>query len=139
MKTRSLTSILAVLAVFSCKEPNLFNSYRDIGSFDSRVEAQNHALAYILANYDSLPTNREYKVKYNNDNALPSEARQNALWYNKREETLKMEVDIPDGPSCTWKNVRKDILEKATKSSNGMIALDTLATPSQSANTCRRD
>jgi hypothetical protein len=139
MKTRSVVFVLAIGVVFSCKEPGLFSSYRDLGSFSSRVEGQNQALTYLLKNYNSLPTNGDYKLKYTNDNALPSEARANALWYNKNQETLGLEQDIPDGPSCYWKNVRKDILEQAVKSSDGMRAIDTLSVPNQPANTCLRN
>jgi hypothetical protein len=138
MRIRSFFSVLAVVSVFSCKEPGLFTSYRDIGSFSSRVQGQNQALVHILDKYSSLPTNKEYKVKYANNNALPNEARQNALWYDKRKEVLSLEVDIPDGPSCSWKNVTKAVLEEAVKSSDGMRSLEYFAVPNQPTNTCLR-
>jgi hypothetical protein len=139
MKTRSVISILAVVSVFSCKEPNLFNSYRDIGSFSSWVEGQNRALALILDKYGSLSTNNKpYKVKYTNNNAPSSEARVNALWYNKSQQILALEISPPDGAACHWKNVTRDILERATKSSNGMLTIDSLAVPGQPTNYCLR-
>ncbi|MCK8496126.1 hypothetical protein M0L20_29940 [Spirosoma sp. RP8] len=139
MKIRSAISILAVVSIFSCKEPNLFNSYRDIGSFSTRIEGQNQAISHILGKYGSLSTNdKSYKVKYTRSNAPSSEHPQNALWYNKSQEVLGLEVSPPDGVSCSWKNVTKDILERAAKSSNAMLTIDSLAVPSQPTNTCLR-
>ncbi|GAB3752625.1 hypothetical protein [Spirosoma pomorum] len=138
MKTRSLISILAVVAVFSCKQPAVLIPYQELGSFNSRVDGQNYALADILNNYPLLSPNKIYKVRYANKNARPSEARENALWYDKRQHILSMEVSPPDGPACYWENVSKDILEQAVKSNNGMLTIDSLAKPYQPANTCLR-
>jgi hypothetical protein len=138
MKTRSVISLLVVVSVFSCKEPGIFSSYRDLGSFSSRVEGQNQALAYFLKNYDSLPKNKSYKIKYTRENSPSSEHPQNALWYNKSQEVLSLEVSPPDGAACSWSSVRKDVLEKAVKLSDGMRAIDTLSVPNQPANTCLR-
>ncbi len=138
MKATSIGYILALGAFLGCKEPNLFSPYRDVGSFSSRVEAQNQALAEIVKNYGSLPTNKDYKVKYTNANALPSEYRQSALWYNKTDQTLKLELSIPDGAACIWKKVSRDVLEQAIKSNDGMLIVDSLSTPNQPTKTCLR-
>ncbi len=136
MKTRSIVSILAVVSVFSCKEPNLFNRYRDLGSFSSRVEGQNKALAYFLENYNSLPTSGSYRIKYAQDYSPSSGHPENALWYNKGQEILSLETSPPDGPACFWKNVKLDVLEKAVKSSDGLRAVDSLSLPGQPIKTC---
>jgi hypothetical protein len=139
MKTRSVISILAVVSIFSCREPNLFSPYQDVGSFDSRVEGQNRALALILHKYPSLANNnRSYKVKYTRNNAPSSERAENALWYNKSQQTLALEISPPDGAACHWKNVTRAVLERATKSSNGMLTIDSLAVPGQPTNYCLR-
>lgn len=138
MKTRSGISILAIVSIFSCKEPAVLIPYQELGSFNSRVDGQNYALANILNNYLLLSPDKVYKVKYANKNARPSEASENALWYDKRQQILSLEVSPPDGPACYWENVSKDILEQAVKSSNGMTTIDSLAKPYQPANSCLR-
>ncbi|GAB3753688.1 hypothetical protein [Spirosoma pomorum] len=136
MKYRSFSLLLVFVSAFSCNEPGILSRYRDLGSFSSRVEGQNKALAYFLKNYDSLPRNAPYRIKYAKNNPLPSEHPENALWYNKSEEILSLEVSPPDGPACYWKSVRKDVLEEAVKSIDGLRTLDTLAMPGQPTNTC---
>jgi hypothetical protein len=138
MRIRSIRYLLAVGAVFGCTASDLFSSYAELGSFSSRVEGQNQALAHLLKNYNSLSINRVYKVRYSNDNARPDEHRDAAIWFNKTQEKLQLEISIPDGPSCSWENVRKDILEQAVKSGNGMLTIDSLTKANQPTNTCLR-
>lgn len=136
MKISSIICLVTLGAILGCKELGLTDPYRDLGSFNSRVEAQNQAITHILEKYNSMPTDQYYKVKYDNKNAPPSEFRQNALWYNKRDETLKLELDVYSGPSCTWDKVTRDVLEQASKSNDSMLKIDSLTRPNQPTSRC---
>ena len=138
MKTKSIFYILALGAVFSCKELGLTSEYNSVGSFNNRVEAQNQALAFILKNYNSLPANKYYKVKYDNLNSPPSDSRLQALWYNKGEKILVLEPSPPDGPACSWEKVTKEVLEQASRANDGMLKIDSIAAPKQATRDCLR-
>lgn len=131
MKGFAKLFLSAVALLTGCESTGVDGGYHDLGVFSSRVQAQNIAIADILRNYGSLPTNGYYKVKYANNNALPNEHRENALWYSKGESTLRLEVDVNSGSVCSWQEVSRSVLEQAVKSTDSMNKIDSLAKPNQ--------
>ncbi|GAB3993971.1 hypothetical protein GCM10028807_30570 [Spirosoma daeguense] len=107
----------------------------DLGTFNSRAKTQKYAIGDILKNYGSLPSGY-YKLKYANEKALPTEHRENAIWYSESEEKLMIEVDINSGPDCTWEKVTRTVLEQAYKSSDSMLKVDSLSKPNQPTSQC---
>lgn len=140
LNVKRLIYLLPLLLV-AC-EINPLNSsylnggYKDLGTFDTKLDAQNQAVAFILNKYGSLPRQDHYKVRYSFRDARPNEFSRNALWYHKELAELALEVDIHSGSVCRWTDVNETILEQATKSTNSLTRIDSLATPNQPFSQC---
>lgn len=131
MKFTKIVCTFFVISLTGCY-PNLLNeSYKEIGTFDTKVEAQNKAVAYILNQYGSLPQNKYYKVLYSFRNVSHGDFNRNAMWYNKESNELAIEVDINSGIACQWKEVNKTILEQAAVSTNSLSKIDSLSKPNK--------
>ncbi len=107
-----------------------------MGTYDTKIEAQNKAIIYILGKYESLPSDGYHKVVYSFRDNLMGEPSKNALWYNKRDIKLGLEVDVNSGIACSWKEVSKSVLEQASKSKNGMVEIDSLSNRDQPTAQC---
>ncbi|UHG93742.1 hypothetical protein [Spirosoma oryzicola] len=129
MKLISKSCLVLITLLGGCT-----NSYYDLGLYGSRVDAQNNAVAYILKNYDSLPSDKHYKLEYtfpNPDSLAPFTKTKHALWFSKSANQLGLEIDINSGLICRWTNVTRSLLEQANKSNNSMAIIDSLGKPSQ--------
>lgn len=108
------------------------SDYEDLGTFGTKRQAQNEAIAHISSRYYSLSPNTYYKVKYT---FLRSDSLQisntHALWFYKDSTTLFLETDIQSGWQCRWSEVDKTILEAAVKSPNSLHKIDSIAKPLQ--------
>ncbi|GAB2594896.1 hypothetical protein [Spirosoma areae] len=138
MKLFGKAAILLSSLLVGCDIAAITGGYHDLGRFSSRIAAQNHAIATIFKKYGSLPNKGYYKVTYANANSLPTEHRENALWYNKSDSTLALEVDVNSGTVCNWQQVSRAVLERATKSVDGLSKIDSLAKPNQPFSQCFR-
>lgn len=127
-----------ILCVFlGCDSGNISGRYHNIGVYGTKLNAQNGAIKHIIAKYSSLPDNGYYKVKYSVTNTLPTEARENAIWYDKGKAELVFEADVASGPMCTWREVSKTVLDQASKSASSLSKVDSLAKPNQPLSQCR--
>lgn len=128
--------LLASLLV-GCDFTAIDSGYKDIGTFNSRAEAQRQAINTILDKYGSLSTSGYYKVRYANRNSPTSEDPENAIWYSLKDSELVFEADVHSGPVCRWKQVSKAVLEQASKSTTSLATIDSLAKPEQPFRQCR--
>ena len=136
MKILRNSCLLLLGSIVGCTSNPFSDGYKDIGTFDTKLEAQNQAVAHILERYNSLPDNEDYKVLYNFRDARPGNTSRNSLWYNKSSTSLAIEQDIHSGATCRWKDVGKAVLEQAIKSSNSMMRIDSISAPNQPASQC---
>ena len=138
MKLVTKTSFyLLTLTCIACDfNPFGIDTNKDLGTFDTKVEAQNRAVNFVLSKYSSLPENEHYKVLYSFRDAKPGEYSRNALWYHKELQQAGLEVDIHSGMVCRWDEVDKHVLEQATQSTNNLIKIDSLAKPNQPLSQC---
>ena len=135
MKKLSNYCLLLLGSMVGCISNPFSDGYKDLGTFDTKVEAQNQAVAHILSKYNSLP-DKDYKVLYNFRDARPGDVSRNALWYNKNSNDMAIEVDINSGAACRWSEVGKIVLEQASRSSDSMIKIDSLSKPNQPTSQC---
>ncbi len=117
-------------------DPFGLGTYKDLGTFDTKLEAQNRAVNFILSKYSSLPENEHYKVLYSFRDAKPGDYSRNALWYHKQLQQVGLEVDIHSGMICQWTEVNKRVLEQAIQSTNSLTKIDSLAKPNQPRSQC---
>ncbi|SFC85811.1 hypothetical protein SAMN05216167_102608 [Spirosoma endophyticum] len=136
MKVLSKSCLILIFILTGCKPTGLNGSYKDLGEFESRIEAQNQAITNILDQYNSLPQNDYYKVRYSVRNSAPTERSENALWYHKELSSLALEQDIHSGAVCRWQEVSKVVLEQAIRSANSLIKIDSLSKPNQPFRQC---
>ncbi len=137
MKIFRQSYLLFLGILLGCDSGNISGQYHNIGVYGTNLNAQNGAIRHITAKYSSLPDNRYYKVKYSVTNALPTEGRENAIWYDKGKTELVFEADVASGPICTWREVSKTVLDQASKSASSLSKVDSLAKPNQSFGQCR--
>lgn len=103
------------------------DSYKSLGTFDTKREAQNQALAHIINRFDRLPKNDFYRVSYSFRDVDPSLGNRHAIWYNQQEHRLGMEVDLGSGMTCIWYEVDQALLEQIVQINQGMAGVDSLA------------
>lgn len=140
MKLSKTGYLLITSFLVSCDPASINGGYHDLGSFNTRVEAQNRAIADILKNYGSLPENSYYKVKYsfrNQTPTAPTGQSEHALWYNKNETQLALEVDVNSGVVCRWTSANRSLLDQASKKMDGMALIDSLGKPNQPIAQCQ--
>lgn len=128
-------SVLFV-GLIGCVSDILSGGYESLGTYDTRVEAQNKAINRVLERYESLPENEYYKVVYSFRDNAPNRRSKNSLWYNRGTRKLALEVDVNSGISCSWQEVSKNILEQASKAGDGMIKIDSLSNRDQPVSQC---
>lgn len=140
MKLSAKGYIVLSSLLIGCDLASINGGYHDLGLYDTRIDAQNKAIADILRNYGSLPQNGYYKLKYafrKPTPTAPTGQREHALWYNKNENQLALEVDVNSGIACKWTNVTRALLEEANKSTDSMSKIDSLGKPDQPIAQCQ--
>ncbi|RIV17986.1 hypothetical protein DYU11_30225 [Fibrisoma montanum] len=128
MKTnRVKLPVLMLLLVTACEIPALNGGYnKRLGKYNSKVEAQNNAMREILERFNRLPDDKNYKILYT-FNSAPGSRGEEAMWYNRGNQRLALEVDPQSGIACSWFKIDKTILEKAVAANDGITGLDSLA------------
>lgn len=101
--------------------------YYNLGKFQTRIIAENKALAYLVSRYDKLPSTGYEQVSYTFDQSNPVNRSQHAVWYSKTDQELNLETDIGSGSCATWKGVSKDVLLRLAMGGNGLVNADSLA------------
>ena len=134
MALRTL-ALIALSNIFGCQADFVTGGYTELGTFDTKIDAQNRAIVFIVGKYGSLPE-KDYKVRYSFRDGGPSVRKTNALWYDKKSAGLALEIDINSGPVCRWRDVDRSILEKASLSVNGLAKIDSVAKPNQPMSQC---
>lgn len=140
MKLFGKSCLFVVSLLVSCNLASINGGYHDLGLFSTRVEAQNRAIADIVRNYGSLPENSYYKVKYsfrNQTPGVPTGQSEHALWYNKNETQLALEVDVNSGVVCRWTSTSRTLLDQASKAADSMALIDSLGKPNQPIAQCQ--
>ena len=137
MKISRKSYLLLLIFLAGCDPTTINGGYHDLGRYSTRIEAQNGAIADILKNYGSLPLNGDYKIKYSISKTSPTERSPNALWYNKAEAKLALELDLGSGVACRWTEVTRTVLEQALKSANSLAKIDSIAKPNQPIAQCQ--
>ncbi len=117
--------LLAVVSLPSC-DVNAVGPYHNLGKFTSRAVAEHKALEYLANRYNKLPTNNYEKVKYIFNPAKPNTRSSNAIWYNKTNQELKLEIDLGSGTCTSWTGVNQAVLNQIVAQSRGLPTADSL-------------
>ena len=128
---------LLIVSLIGCSPDFLADTYKDIGTFNTRIEAQNQAINYLFNRYDALPQSKNYQVLYSFRDAGPNTRSKNGLHFNKEYNQLSLETDPGSGYVCRWRKVDRTILEQSLKSSNSLSKIDSLAEPQQPFAQCQ--
>ncbi|AUD00482.1 hypothetical protein [Spirosoma pollinicola] len=134
--TIKISLCLLIMLSIACDSDLLKSSYKELGTFDTKLEAQNKAITHILSQYGSLPQNEYYKVIYSFRDADPGDFSRNSMWYHKASNELAIEVDIHSGMACQWKQVSKTVLQQAAMSKKSLNKVDSLSRPNQELGRC---
>lgn len=121
----SVVVFCVLLCLASC-DINAIGPYYNLGKFQTRIIAENKALAYLASNYDKLSSSDYEKVSYMFDQLTPVNRLKNAVWYSKANQELRLEADLGSGICAAWKGVNKDVLLQLALSSKGLISADSL-------------
>ncbi len=130
MKLNAKTSLTFLLiGCFSCDSSNPLglDRYGEMGTFESKFDAQNATLSHIAGRFNRLPSDDFYRVIYSFHDADPAQGNRHAIWYHKTEQRLGVEVDINSGMTCTWYEVDRVKLEEIVKAGKGIAGVDSLA------------
>ena len=131
---------LSLMILNSCDKDELKDGYLPIGKFTNRTTAETEALKTLVNRFSALPASGYYKLKYEFDDVQlapgvsGSGYRKHAIWYDKGNGQLAVEVDIYSGTSCRWNKVDQIGLQKMIDSKQGLEAANQLANPIESRN-----
>ena len=118
-------SLLLLLLLTGCEMNPIDGGYKELGKFSSKTDAQNAALKRVLDRFNKLPDNKHYKVSYSFDGP-PNQRNSQALWYDKTNQRLSIEVDKRSGIACSWDKIDRDVLQTAVTVKRGLTSVDSL-------------
>jgi hypothetical protein len=120
-----VTTLWIVFVLQGC-DINSIGPYYNLGEFTNRTISEQKALEYLVSRFAKLSSGDYEKVKYHFEPSKPNTGTRHAIWYSRRNQELKLEVDLGSGTCASWTGISQTVLDQMVRANKGLSTADSL-------------